>query len=61
MGLKYSVVLDTLAISGDNVFEKPHEILKAVQETGFDGIAPLPLDAKSAVAHASKLPKVVEY
>ena len=38
MGLKYSVVLDTLALSGDNVFEKPHEVLEAVREAGFDGV-----------------------
>lgn len=31
-----------------------------VERTGFDGIAPLPLEAKSAVTHANMLPKVVE-
>ncbi len=38
MALKYSVVLDTLAISGDNVFEKPEEVLGAVRDAGFDGV-----------------------
>ena len=38
MGLRYSVVLDTLALSGDNVFEKPEEVLQAVQTAGYDGV-----------------------
>lgn len=32
-----------------------------VERTGFDGIAPLPKEAASAVAAAKRLPKVVEY
>jgi hypothetical protein len=32
-----------------------------VERTGFDGIAPLPKEAQSAVAQARKLPQVVEY
>ena len=32
-----------------------------VESTGFDGIAPLPKEAASAVATAKRLPKVVEY
>jgi hypothetical protein len=32
-----------------------------VEQTGFDGIAPLPKEAASAVATARRLPKVVEY
>jgi hypothetical protein len=32
-----------------------------VERTGFDGIAPLPKEAQSAVAQARKLPRVVEY
>ena len=32
-----------------------------VERTGFDGIAPLPLEAKSAVTRARTLPRIVEY
>jgi predicted flap endonuclease-1-like 5' DNA nuclease len=32
-----------------------------VEETGFDGIAPLPKEAASAVATAKRLPKIIEY
>ncbi len=32
-----------------------------VEQTGFDGIAPLPKEARHAVADAQKLPKIVEY
>jgi hypothetical protein len=32
-----------------------------VERTGFDGIAPLPLKAKSTVARARILPKIVDY
>ena len=32
-----------------------------VERTGFDGIAPLPKEAASAVATAKRLPKVIEY
>ncbi len=32
-----------------------------VQRTGFEGIAPLPKEASSAVAKAKRLPRVVEY
>jgi len=32
-----------------------------VERTGFDGIAPLPKEARHAVENAQKLPKIVEY
>jgi predicted flap endonuclease-1-like 5' DNA nuclease len=32
-----------------------------VEKTGFEGIAPLPKEAKSTVAEAKKLPRIVEY
>jgi hypothetical protein len=32
-----------------------------VEETGFEGIAPWPKEAKSAVETARKLPQLVEY
>jgi hypothetical protein len=43
----------------------PEEILKItrefVEKSGFDGIAPLPKEAKHSVATAKKLPKIVEW
>lgn len=36
-------------------------LLEFVEETGFDGIAPLPKEATSAVAKARRLPKIVAY
>lgn len=36
-------------------------LIEFVERTGFDGIAPLPKEAKNAVTTALKLPKVVEY
>jgi hypothetical protein len=36
-------------------------LLEFVEETGFDGIAPLPREAASAVAKAKKLPRVIRY
>jgi hypothetical protein len=43
----------------------PEELLKTTREfvdrTGFDGIAPLPKEAQSAITTAKKLPDVVEW
>jgi hypothetical protein len=36
-------------------------LIEFVERTGFDGIAPLPKEAKNAVTTARNLPKVVEY
>ena len=36
-------------------------LIKFVEKTGFEGIAPLPKEAESTVAEAKKLPKIVEY
>ena len=36
-------------------------LIDYVERTGFDGIAPLPKEARSAVAQAQKLAQVVEY
>ena len=36
-------------------------LIKFVEQTGFDGIAPLPKEATSTVKTARKLPKIVEY
>ncbi len=36
-------------------------LLRFVEETGFDGIAPLPKEAASAVAKARRLPRIVVY
>jgi hypothetical protein len=36
-------------------------LIKFVEKTGFEGIAPLPKEAESTVAEAKKLPRIVEY
>jgi hypothetical protein len=36
-------------------------LLQFVEETGFDGIAPLPAEAAFSVARARELPKLIEY
>jgi len=36
-------------------------LIEFVERTGFDGIAPLPKEAKFSVEKAKKLPKIVEY
>lgn len=36
-------------------------LIEFVERTGFDGIAPLPKEAKSTLAHAKRLPRIVEY
>ena len=36
-------------------------LIKFVEKTGFEGIAPLPKEAESTIAEAKKLPKIVEY
>jgi hypothetical protein len=36
-------------------------LVKFVERTGFDGIAPLPKEAEFSVKKAKKLPKIVEY
>jgi hypothetical protein len=36
-------------------------LIAFVERTGFDGIAPLPKEARNAVAAARRLPKIVEY
>jgi len=36
-------------------------LIKFVDRTGFDGMAPLPKEAEFSVEKAKKLPKIVEY
>jgi hypothetical protein len=36
-------------------------VTRYVEQTGFDGIPPLPKEVSSTIANAGKLPKVVEY
>lgn len=36
-------------------------LIKFVEKTGFEGIAPLPKEAEYTVETAKKLPKIVEY
>lgn len=36
-------------------------LIKFVEKTGFEGIAPLPKENESTIAEAKKLPRIVEY
>jgi len=36
-------------------------LIKFVEKTGFEGIAPLPKELESTIAEAKKLPKIIEY
>jgi hypothetical protein len=36
-------------------------LIKFVEKTGFEGIAPLPKEAKFTVVEAEKSPKIVKY
>jgi hypothetical protein len=36
-------------------------VTKYVEQTGFDGIPPLPKEVSSTIANARKLPKIIEY
>ena len=36
--LKYSVIVDTLATFGLNIWDQPHEVLELVKHAGYDGI-----------------------
>ncbi|MFH2040496.1 MAG: DUF4332 domain-containing protein [Chloroflexota bacterium] len=36
-------------------------VTKFVEQTGFDGIPPLPKEVSSTIANAKKLPKIIEY
>ncbi len=38
MAFKYSVILDVLAMGGNDVFKKPREVLGAVKEAGLDAV-----------------------
>lgn len=38
MNFKYSVIFDALSMMGEDVFQKPREILEAVSAAGFDGV-----------------------
>ena len=60
--LYYDAGIDTLEkMSEWDPVELQAMVTDFVERTGFDGIAPLPKEAASAVATAKRLPKVVEY
>lgn len=65
-GVRARLYLDAGIDSIENLAQRdPDELLeitsKFVQETGFDGIPPLPAEVKSGIAKAKRLPLVVEY
>jgi hypothetical protein len=60
--LYYDAGVDTL----DKLAQWDPEALRAmlqayIERTGFDGIAPLPKEARNAVSKAKELPRIVEY
>ena len=60
--LYYDSGVDTLEVLARwDPVELRAMLIDFVERTGFDGIAPLPKEAASAVATAKRLPKVVEY
>jgi predicted flap endonuclease-1-like 5' DNA nuclease len=60
--LYYDAGVDTVEkLAAWDPLELRHMLLDFVERTGFDGIAPLPKEAASAVSTAKSLPKVVEY
>ena len=60
--LYYDAGVDTLQELAGWEPDKLREMLvDFVERTGFDGIAPLPKEAASAVATARRLPQIVEY
>jgi hypothetical protein len=65
-GVRARLYLDAGIDSIENLAKRdPEELLettaKFVEETGFDGIPPLPAEVKSGIAKAKRLPLVVEY
>ena len=60
--LYYDAGVDTVEkLAAWDPVELRDMLIDFVERTGFDGIAPLPKEAASAVATARSLPKVVEY
>jgi hypothetical protein len=60
--LYYDAGLDTPAKFTQREPEALRQMLvKFVERTGFDGIAPLPKELRNAVAVAQQLPEVVQY
>ena len=60
--LYYDAGVDTLENLAEwDPVELRAMVISFVERTGFDGIAPLPKEAASAIATAKRLPKVVEY
>ena len=60
--LYHDAGVDTLEkMAGWDPVELRAMVISFVEQTGFDGIAPLPKEAASAVATAKRLPKLVEY
>lgn len=60
--LYYDAGVDTLeALATWDPVELRAMLLDFVERTGFDGVAPLPKEASSAVATAKRLPKLVDY
>lgn len=60
--LYYEAGIDTVEKMADwDPEELRHMLADFIEQTGFDGIAPLPKEVASTVATARHLPKIVEY
>lgn len=60
--LYYDGGIDTVEkLEGYDPQELCQKLIEFVEETGFDGIAPLPKEAANAVEQARKLPKIVQF
>jgi predicted flap endonuclease-1-like 5' DNA nuclease len=60
--LYYDAGVDTIEkLAAWDPEELRAKLIEFVERTGFDGIAPLPREAASAVAKAKELPKIVAY
>jgi predicted flap endonuclease-1-like 5' DNA nuclease len=60
--LYHDAGVDTIdKMAGWDPLELRAMLLQFVEETGFDGIAPLPKEAAFSVARAKELPRIIEY
>jgi hypothetical protein len=60
--LYYDAGFDTLdKLAASDPAGLREELLRFVERTGFDGVAPWPKEARGAVTTARKLPRIVEY
>jgi hypothetical protein len=60
--LYYDAGVDTIEkLAACDPSELRELLIRFIEDSGFDGIAPTPKEARSAVKQARKLPIIVEY